>query len=592
MVLPPTFTRNLFFTGKGGVGKTSLACAFAIRLSDAGKQVLLVSTDPASNLEEVLQTPLSNEPRSIAGVTGLFAMNIDPEQAAAAYRERLVGPYRGILPDDAVQSMEEQFAGACTLEIAAFDEFTKLLANTATTLQFDHVVFDTAPTGHTLRLLALPSAWSGFLDSNVTGTSCLGPLAGLQDQREIYQVTVDSLCNPECTTLFLVTRPERSALREAERSSRELHRLGVTNQQLLVNGVFTAADARDPVAVAMQGRCEEALAEMPAGLADLQRTTIPLSPTQMISVEALRNIDSAHDTFPATDGRCFETTGLTSPTAPMACLNQLIDDLASTGRGVILTMGKGGVGKTTIAAAIAVGLVDLGHSVHLSTTDPAAHLMATLDKNQLENLTVSSIDPVQVTDEYRREVLQHAGSQLDQDGRRLLEEDLRSPCTEEIAVFRAFATAVSQGKDGFVVLDTAPTGHTILLLDAALAYHREISRQTSQLPESVIELLPRLRDPSFTRVLVITLPESTPVHEAVRLQQDLRRADIEPFSWVINQSLRPLKVCDPVLLQRQQNEQAYVAEVDAQHAKRTVVIPWVTTPPVGLDALRQLSQRS
>lgn len=590
MVLPPAITRNLFFTGKGGVGKTSLACAFAIRLSDAGKQVLLVSTDPASNLDEVLQTRLSNEPSSIAGVTGLFAMNIDPEQAAAAYRERMVGPYRGVLPEAAVQSMEEQFAGACTLEIAAFDEFTKLIGNTDVTSHFDHVVFDTAPTGHTLRLLALPSAWSGFLDSNVTGTSCLGPLAGLRDQQQIYQATVDSLCNPECTTLFLVTRPERSALREAERSSRELHRLGVTNQQLLVNGVFTASDTSDPIAMSMQRRCQEALSEMPAGLAGLRRTTIALSPTQMVSVEALRNIGSSHDTFPATDGPCLETTGPAAPTVPMACLSELIDDLASVGRGVILTMGKGGVGKTTIAAAIAVGLVDLGHSVHLSTTDPAAHLIATLDKNQLENLTVSSIDPVQVTDEYRREVLQHAGSELDHDGKRLLEEDLRSPCTEEIAIFRAFATAVSQGKDGFVVLDTAPTGHTILLLDAALAYHREISRQTSQLPESVIELLPRLRDPSFTRVLIITLPESTPVHEAARLQQDLRRAEIEPSSWVINQSLSTLNVRDPILLKRKENEQAFVTEVVSQHAKHTVVIPWAKSPPVGIEQLRKLRQ--
>jgi arsenite-transporting ATPase len=210
--------RNLFFTGKGGVGKTSVACATAIALADRGRRVLLVSTDPASNLDEVLETPLASEPRAVSGVERLFAQNIDPEAAAHAYRERTVGPYRGVLPAAAVRSIEEQLSGACTVEIAAFDEFSKLLAAPRESDTFDHVVFDTAPTGHTLRLLELPAAWSGFLESNVGGTSCLGPLAGLSAQQALYERARQALTDAATTALVLVARADRASLREAERT--------------------------------------------------------------------------------------------------------------------------------------------------------------------------------------------------------------------------------------------------------------------------------------------------------------------------------------------------------------------------------------
>ncbi len=273
-------------------------------------------------------------------------------------------------------------------------------------------------------------------------------------------------------------------------------------------------------------------------------------------------------------------------------LGDLIDELAAPGRGVILAMGKGGVGKTTVAAAIAVALAERGYHVHLSTTDPAAHLTATMAGGSLPNISVERIDPADETARYRAEVTQTAGAGLDEQGRALLAEDLRSPCTEEIAVFRAFAQTVSQGNDGFVVLDTAPTGHTILLLDAAQAYHREIIRQASQMPESVKHLLSHLRDPEFTRVLIVTLPEATPVHEAAALQQDLRRAQIEPYAWVINQSLMPLAVRDPVLRRRQADERRYISEVLTQHAKRTALIPWHIEPPVGYSGLRALTEET
>ncbi len=576
-------TRNLLFTGKGGVGKTSLACAAAIALADAGKRVLLVSTDPASNLDEVLGVQLAQTSTQIPGVKGLFALNIDPEAAARAYRERMVEPYRGILPDTALNSMEEQLSGSCTVEIAAFDEFAKLLGEPKSTTEFDHVIFDTAPTGHTLRLLTLPSAWSGFLANNTSGTSCLGPLAGLQAQQQLYQQTVLALGDPLATTLVLVTRADAAAFREAARTSGELAALGVKNQHLVINGVFHATDASDSVAKSMEDRAARVVSEIPSVLVDLPRTMVPLAPFGLIGADALRTVAA---------GKFYETLavateGVLVGNLKLHSLADLVDEIAQAGRGVVLTMGKGGVGKTTIAAAVAVALADRGFPVHLSTTDPAAHVAATIN-GTLANLQISRIDPKAEVAAYSAEVIASAGANLDEHGRALLAEDLRSPCTEEIAVFRAFAAVVDKGKDGFVVLDTAPTGHTILLLDAALAYHREMSRQASELPESVQQLLPRLRDPDFSHVLIVTLPEATPVHEAAHLQRDLRRAGIEPFGWVINQSLHQLEVSDPVLVSRQRHEGQFLREVVMQHASRVGLVPWQVVAPVGVEGLRAI----
>jgi len=579
-----TSTRDLFFTGKGGVWKTSMTCATAVQLADRGLRVLLVSTDPASNLDEVLGTILTNHPTEIESVPNLFAMNIDPEEAAREYRERMVGPYRGVLPDTAVASMEEQFSGSCTLEIAAFDEFAKLLGDKDATSTFHHVIFDTAPTGHTLRLLTLPSAWSGFMDTNSSGTSCLGPLAGLGAQQAVYKQTVTALGDAAVTTLVLVTRPEPSAFREAQRTSKELRTLGIGNQHLIVNGVFKSQTPTDAIAVAMQRRGDDAVAGMPKDLAKLPRTTIPLTSAGLMGVNSLRQVGQP----PQLEND--ESHNLVNVDSYPDGLGSLIDELSAVGHGVILAMGKGGVGKTTVAAAVAVALADRGFNVHLSTTDPAAHIAATIAADEIAGLTVDRIDPVKQTADYTAEVMQTAGRDLDAEGKALLEEDLRSPCTEELAVFRAFAKAVSEGSDRFVVLDTAPTGHTILLLDSALAYHREVSRQSQQITESVEKLLPRLRDPNFTRVLVVTLPEATPVHEAAKLQQDLRRAEIEPFAWVINQSLIPLEVTDPTLHRRQRHELPFIDEVKSKLASRVAMVPWQVDPPTGVEALRKIMQ--
>jgi len=576
-------TRILLFTGKGGVGKTSLACATAVEMACRGRKVLLVSTDPASNLDEVLGVGLSDHPVAIPGANGLFALNIDPDAAAKGYRERVIGPYRGILPEAALASMEEQLSGACTVEIAAFDQFTKLLGDSRATAEFEHIIFDTAPTGHTLRLLKLPAAWTGFIAENTTGTSCLGPLAGLETQKVLYDSSLRVLTDSSTTTLILVSRPERSALTEANRSRAELSEMGVVNQRLFLNGVFVAQDPTDAAACALEARSKEALSGMPGDLASLPRIEIPLLPYAPMGVENLRRVFGGTSDIPEAK-RHSGTVAV--PSDPP--LSALIDELEKMGHGVVMTMGKGGVGKTTVASAIAIELAYRGHAVHLSTTDPAAHVAATVS-GAVPNLSISRIEPATETRRYSEAVLAKAAPELDAQGMALLEEDLRSPCTEEIAVFTAFARIVAEGEHGFVVLDTAPTGHTILLLDAAEAYHRDVARTTSDLPESVRRLLPRLRDPEFTRVLLVTLPEATPVHEAARLQDDLARAGIRPFSWVVNQTFAGNGSRDPVLIERSQQEQPFIAEVRDRFARRMVVIAWEPFEPVGPERLRKLA---
>lgn len=573
-------TPFLFFTGKGGVGKTSSACATALQLARSGKKVLIVSTDPASNLDAVLGTELLSTPTAVAGAPNLFGLNIDPEEAARSYRERVVDPYRGVLPESAVASIEEQLSGACTVEIAAFDEFTGLLSKPEFVDAFDHILFDTAPTGHTLRLLQLPAAWTSFIETNERGAFCLGPLSGLKNQQERYARALATLSDPERTTLVLVSRPERSALAEAERTRVELAKQGVTNQFLLINGVFRASDPQDALARRLEAIGAAALDAMAPGLRALPSYTVPIKPYNLVGLEALARFFAPVSTSKAPD----RPVALPHDFTP---LSALADELAFAGHGLVMFMGKGGVGKTTMAAALAVELASRGLPVHLTTTDPAAHLEGTLAA-QVPGLRVSRIDPAFETQAYRERILERSRESLDQDALALLEEELQSPCTEEIAVFHAFSKIVFSAKREIVVLDTAPTGHTLLLLDATGSYHREMMRQVGSGGLHVRTPLMRLQDPSYTRVVIVTLAETTPVQEAAHLQEDLRRAEIEPYGWVINRSLAATGTTDPLLCARAAAELDEIRTVTERHAKRVFVVPWSVEEPTGPRSLRGL----
>ncbi|KAA1803927.1 arsenical pump-driving ATPase [Bacillus cereus] len=573
------FTPFLFFTGKGGVGKTSTACATAITLADMGKQVLLISTDPASNLQDVFEIELTNKLKEIPSVPNLQVANLDPETAAHEYKERVVGPYRGKLPDAVIATMEEQLSGACTVEMAAFDEFSTLLTNKELTSKFDHIIFDTAPTGHTLRLLQLPTAWSGFLEESTHGASCLGPLAGLGDKKELYSQTVQALSNPKQTMLLLVTRPDSSPLQEAERAAHELKEIGVSNQFLLVNGILKDYMQNDNVSNALFKRQSRALENMAEELKNLPTYKIPLVPFNVTGIENMRKLVQPMGNLSISDE---ETNTVSIPS-----LQTLITNLSESGKRVIFTMGKGGVGKTTVASAIAVGLAEKGHHVHLTTTDPAAHIDYVMHGEQ-GNITISRIDPKVEVENYRKEVIEQAKDTVDEEGLAYLEEDLRSPCTEEIAVFRALADIVERANDEIVVIDTAPTGHTLLLLDAAQTYHKEIARSTGEVPQSVKNLLPRLRNPEETSVVIVTLAEATPVHEASRLQEDLKRADITPKWWVINQSFYATHTNDSVLRGRAQSEIQWIQDVQKESQNNCVIIPWQSEDIVGYEKLKEL----
>lgn len=573
--------RYLFFTGKGGVGKTSLSCASAIALCEKGLRVLIVSTDPASNLDEMLGTALTSEPTPIAAVPRLYGMNIDPERAAEDYRTRVVGQMDPKAPESERRTVREQLSGACTTEIAAFDEFVGLLADE--NADFDHIIFDTAPTGHTLRLLSLPKAWTGFLEGNDRGASCLGPHSGLKMQEERFRGALDCLGDPSRTMIVLVTRPDRGALREAARTSEELAALGLANQMLAVNGRFHASGSGDEIAAGLEKDQTAALDGMPATLAALPRDEFPLLPFDMVGIDALKALFSiAEVALPA-------IAASQTPVSSLPPISRLVDELATGSKGLIMVMGKGGVGKTTVAAAIAVGLAALGRPVHLTTTDPAAHVSLVVD-GAMAGLTVDRIDPAAETERYIAKIMATQGKNLDDDGRALLLEDLASPCTEEVAVFHAFSRVVAEARTGFVVIDTAPTGHTLLLLDATGAYHRQMTRHIEPTaPGRMVTPLMRLQDPAYTKVILVALAETTPVSEAAMLQEDLRRASIEPFAWVINKSMSASGTTDRLLQSRIQGERAQIERVTRSLSKRTFLLPFKAASPVGIEALRTLA---
>lgn len=578
--------RFVFFTGKGGVGKTSVACASAVWLAEQGLRVLLVSTDPASNVGQVFGVPIGNQITALNAVPGLAALEIVPQAAAHAYRERVVAPVRGILPAEIVRGIEEQLSGACTTEIAAFDEFTALLIDSPQTASYDHILFDTAPTGHTIRLLQLPGAWSHFLGEGKGDVSCLGPLTGLAQQQAQYEIAVALLRDRTRTRLVLVARAQYAALREAARTYEELVAVGLTDPYLVINGVMPEPEGiDDPLVGAIRVREQAAFASIPAILARLPQDVISLKPHNVVGVPALKSF------FATGPEPIMQADVAQARVTPLHSLVTLMDDIAPAGHGLVMVMGKGGVGKTTLAAAIAVELARRGLPVHLTTSDPAAHLTHTLD-GALPQLTVSRIDPQQETERYRNHVLASRGHNLDAAGRALLEEDLRSPCTEEIAVFQAFSRVIKEADTAFVVMDTAPTGHTLLLLDATGAYHREVSRQMRDGNHNTLTPLRRLQDGQQTKVLIATLAEATPVLEAVSLQEDLRRAGIEPWAWIINASVAAAHPRAAFLRARAVHEHKEIMSIIDTHARRYAVVPLLTTEPAGFVALQGLMTRS
>ncbi len=557
-------TKYIFFTGKGGVGKTSIACATAVNLADSGKKVLLISTDPASNLQDVFNMDLDNKGTQIKEVPNLTVVNLDPEQAASEYRESVIAPFRGKLPESVITNMEEQLSGSCTVEIAAFNEFSDFITNDEKRKDFDFIIFDTAPTGHTLRMLQLPSAWNTFIAENTTGASCLGQLSGLEQKKEIYKNAVNTLSDSKQTTLILVSRPDESPLKEIERSSNELLDLNIISQNLIINGVLENYDENDTVSKQIYQRQQNALNNRSEALLKLNTYIVPLRSYNMTGIDNIRNmLNSDVQT---------ETKVTEIDTKSFQTIDNIIDDLYNSGKRVIFTMGKGGVGKTTIAGNIARGLAQRGVKVHLTTTDPANHL--SFVETKVDGITVSHIDEKAVLAAYQKNVLDKARETMGDADLSYIEEDLRSPCTQEIAVFNSFAEIVAKADNEVVVIDTAPTGHTLLLLDSTQSYHKEVERTQGNISPAVQNLLPRLRNEKETEVVIVTLPETTPVFEAQRLQQDLQRAGIKNNWWVVNSSLLLTSTNSPFLKTKAQSEIQWIEKVNEISNGNFAVIEW------------------
>lgn len=571
------YSKYLFFTGKGGVGKTSLACATAVKLADEGKKVLLISTDPASNLEDVLQTTVNDQIAPHKDSPNLLTINIDPEIAAEEYRSRVLDPLAGVATEEEIKKIKEGLSGACTTEIASFDEFSRFVTGEGSTDNFDVVIFDTAPTGHTIRLLELPAAWDSFLEENPNGASCIGPSSALKSSKERYKKVVNSLRDPNLTTFYLVSRAEKSSLKEATKTSLELIELGMTNQKLLINGLFKALDKTDDLAAKMEQKAVKELSEMPQTLKKLQILNYPLLPYNILGLEKLRSLLN-------TDLQKIliekEISNKTEFNYNLDNLKILVDELEKDKTsGLIMTMGKGGVGKTIVAAAIATILANRGHKVLLTTTDPAAHINDFISQLEVvpETLTVERIDPKVETQKYIDKVVAQKGAALNQEAKKLLLEDLKSPCTEEVAVFHAFSKAIVSATKQFVVMDTAPTGHTLLLLDTTGSYHREMTKNAlAQSSGRIKTPYMRLQDSDFAKILLIALPETTPMREAAALQEDLNRAGIFPYAWVINQCLSALDhIKDPLLKNRAAAEGAILKNIEENLSKRTFGIPYL-----------------
>lgn len=541
-------THYLFFTGKGGVGKTTTASATAVQLADDGNQVMLVSTDPASNLQDVFETELTNKPKSIKNVSGLYVANFDPVVAANEYRESVIGPYRNVLPEAALKNMAEQLSGSCTVEIASFNEFSNFLTSPEIAKRFDYIIFDTAPTGHALRMLQLPSAWSDYLDKNDRGASCLGQLAGMGEKKATYAKAVETLNNPDLTTLMLVTRPQRASFIEAARASRELADMGMKHQQVIVNGTLLTHNDEASQAIFEQQQAD--LANLPHLLQNYPMSEVPLRAYNVTGLDKIRLLLKTKQP----DIQSVEVYDYQYP-----ALDKIVADLVATDKKIIFTMGKGGVGKTTVAVQITKKLVAQNKTVHLATTDPADHL--NFFKTADPAITISHIDEKRVLKDYQDEVMENARATMNSDDVDYVAEDLRSPCTQEIAVFRAFANIVAQDDSDVVVIDTAPTGHTLLLLDSTQSYAKEVNRSAGGVPQSIVDLLPRLQDPDQTEIVMVTLPETTPVYESMRLNDDLNRAHMAHTWWVVNQSMLATQTTNPFLQARAQNELEWIEKV-------------------------------
>ena len=605
-------TQSIFFSGKGGVGKTSLACTHAVRYADEGKRTLIVTTDPASNLSDVFEQEIGHQITPIAGVPGLAAMEIDPDKSTQEYIDRAMAPIRAAFPPQMVQVMEEQMSGPCTAEVAAFDRFTDFLDSPAQDGNaYDVVIFDTAPTGHTIRLLELPAEWTQSIDaaSAGSGQTCIGPAAAIQDAKLKYERALAALRNASFSTFVFVLHPEAIAIRETRRAIGELKKLGINNFRLIVNGIIQADDAEDPLFAARAEMQADYLVQIKREFAMPQKRMI-LLPGEIMGVEGLREV-----------GRIFfdgEKARLDSDAADEKTVGEdfasSFDDIRSRiqpngHRRTLFFAGKGGVGKTVASCVTAVWLAQQGYKTLLLTTDPAAHLGDVLDTPVGDEIAAVAgqpdlwavkIDPKTAAETYKARILEDARKRgRPESAIAVMEEELNSPCTEEMAAFDKFIEYASQPDWQAVVFDTAPTGHTLRLLELPIDWSKQIdvkvfasvdaSAADDVAKKRFAQVIDMMRDQEQSTFAFVMYPEATPILEAWRAARELETVGIRPSLVVANFVIPPERASTPFVRARRAMQEKYLAEIGERFGLPLVQIPLLPREVKGVAMLSRLA---
>jgi len=605
-------TKFYFFSGKGGVGKTTMAASSAIYFADQGKKTLIITTDPASNLADVFEQKIGHKITPIEDVANLFAMELDPDIATAEYKERTLSPLRGLIPVESFKVLEEQLNSPCTAEMAAFDRFTDFLQKP----EYEVVIFDTAPTGHTLRLLELPVEWSGVIEKAAKeegggGQTCIGPATALAESKAKFDQAIAAMRNTSKTTFIFVLRPEVTPIYEAERSIAELLKLKITSQELIINGIYPQSACDNPFMLARFAKQQEFL-ELIKNKFSIPITLIELEPGEIKGGDSLIKMGKKlynqalklSDYQPIKINVDKDKFAVNSFPKVYEKIKQLLIPKNGKKR-TIFFAGKGGVGKTSVAAATSLWIVDQGYKTLLLTTDPASHLSQIFEQDISDqptlidgekNLWASRIDSVKATSEYKEKILSEAKLKYDEQRVMAIEEELNSPCTEEMATFEKFIDFATRKDFEVIVFDTAPTGHTLRLLELPVDWSKqieiktftstgetEIDKITKSRFKEVIDIMQDINQTTFSFVMY---PESTPIEEAARAMEELLTIGV-PTSLVIANFILPKSiVSNDYWKQRQVMQNKYLSEMDRRFTAPIIQLPLLVDDLIGREKLR------
>ena len=604
-------TKYIFFSGKGGVGKTTMACATAVHYANEGKKTLIVTTDPASNLADVFETEIGHKITPL--LKNLWGMEIDPDKATEEYRERILAPMRAVMPESVMTVLEEQFNSPCTTEIASFDRFVDFMVaeKEGKGDHYDVVIFDTAPTGHTIRLLELPVDWSKHIEESAkgSGNTCIGPVASIQENKAKYDEATRLLADAERTTFIFVLQPEETSVYETKRSSAELKTIGVKNIELIINGILPEEVCEHPF---FKSRFE-----MQQKYIKIIESDFPVKIRKMYQrdgeikgVERLLNIEK--DLFNNSDRQTYTVgNGDLSKVEFDKFIPDSIDEIiAPNGKTkTIFFTGKGGVGKTVISVITAFKFAKEGYKTLLLTTDPASHIGEVLeqkitDKIQkvegVDNLWSVIVDQEKATEEYKHRILEDAKQKYSEDMLIAIKEELESPCTEEMAAFDKFMSYVESDDYDYVVFDTAPTGHTLRLLELPFDYSKQVSlmvttNEKSLEAKSVTQkrfekVIARMKNPEQSIFSFVVYPESTPVIEAYRAMLDLKSAGIQTQFVVANQVLEPEYCTNEFFIKRRKMQEKYLNEIRQKFQLPVVIMSLMEKEIKGMEMINRASE--